>query len=114
MRDRIRLHANAKLNLSLDVTGVREDGYHTVDMINCSVTLFDELELVLTPGSQFSIRSNVRYLPTDERNLIWKAAKKLTENLDTGSDVPVKLVVMGGDGTLNEVMNGIILLLVSF
>ena len=86
MRDRIRLHANAKLNLSLDVTGVREDGYHTVDMINCSVTLFDELELVLTPGSQFSIRSNVRYLPTDERNLIWKAAKKLTEN--TGRQMP--------------------------
>ncbi|MBR2740865.1 MAG: 4-(cytidine 5'-diphospho)-2-C-methyl-D-erythritol kinase [Oscillospiraceae bacterium] len=86
MRDRIRLHANAKLNLSLDVTGVREDGYHTVDMINCSVTLFDELELVLAPGSQFSIRSNVRYLPTDERNLIWKAAKKLTEK--TGRQMP--------------------------
>ncbi len=36
-----------------------------------------------------------------------RIAKKLTENLDTGSDAPVKLVVMGGDGTLNEVMNGI-------
>ena len=36
-----------------------------------------------------------------------RIAKKLTENLDSREDLPVKLVVMGGDGTLNEVMNGI-------
>ena len=79
MSDTLRLRANAKVNLSLDVTGVREDGYHTVDMVNRSVTLFDELEFTMTPGRGFSISSNVRYFPTDEKNLIWKAARKLSE-----------------------------------
>lgn len=79
MNTTLRLRANAKVNLSLDVTGVREDGYHIVDMVNRSVTLFDEIEFTLTPGEPFSIVSNVRYFPTDEKNLIWKAARKLCE-----------------------------------
>lgn len=80
MTGTLRLRANAKVNLSLDVTGVRDDGYHTVDMINRSVTLFDEIEFTMTPGEPFSIKSNVRYFPTDEKNLIWKAAKKLADH----------------------------------
>ncbi|MBQ5343383.1 MAG: 4-(cytidine 5'-diphospho)-2-C-methyl-D-erythritol kinase [Oscillospiraceae bacterium] len=83
MTEALVIRANAKLNLSLDVTGVREDGYHIVDMVNRSVTLFDEIRIELTPGHPFSIESNVRYFPTDEKNLIWKAAKKLTEKLGT-------------------------------
>ena len=71
----LRLRANAKVNLSLDVTGVREDGYHTVDMVNRSVTLFDEIEFMLTPGEPLSIISNVKYFPTDEKNLIGKRQK---------------------------------------
>ena len=87
-----KLRANAKVNLSLDVTGIRDDGYHIVDMVNCSVTLFDELEIVMMPGESFSISSNVRYLPTDERNLIWKAAKRLSDK--TGIPMPeVKVTV---------------------
>jgi len=86
MTGTLRLRANAKVNLSLDVTGVREDGYHTVDMVNMSVTLFDELGFTPTPGRAFSICSNVRYLPTDERNLVWKAAKKLSDC--TGAPMP--------------------------
>ncbi|MBQ3999464.1 MAG: 4-(cytidine 5'-diphospho)-2-C-methyl-D-erythritol kinase [Oscillospiraceae bacterium] len=78
------IRANAKLNLSLDVTGVRDDGYHIVDMVNRSVTLFDEIKIELTPGSPFTIESNVRFFPTDEKNLIWKAARKLTETIGTG------------------------------
>ena len=80
MTGTLKLRANAKVNLSLDVTGVRDDGYHTVDMINRSVTLFDEIEFTMTPGEPFSIKSNVRYFPTDEKNLIWKAAKKLADH----------------------------------
>lgn len=86
MTETLVIRANAKLNLSLDVTGVREDGYHTVDMVNRSVTLFDEIKIELTPGRPFSIESNVRYFPTDEKNLIWKAARKLTEKI--GAPMP--------------------------
>ena len=78
MQDVLKLRANAKVNISLDVVGVREaDGYHLMDMVNRSVSLCDELTLTRTPGKEFSITSNVRFLPTGEKNLVWKAAAKL-------------------------------------
>ena len=78
--------AYAKLNLSLDVTGRREDGYHRMDMVNCSVSLFDVLTFTPTPGEGFSISSSSRYLPTGEKNLVWKAAALLAET--AGTDLP--------------------------
>ena len=83
MSDILKLRANAKVNISLDVLGVREaDGYHLMDMVNRSVSLCDELTLRRTPGSDFSISSNLRYLPTGEKNLVWKAAAKLCAAVD--------------------------------
>ena len=69
----IQLKAYAKVNLSLDVTGKREDGYHLVRMIMQSVRLFDRISLSLTPGDGITLSSNLPYLPVDERNLVWKA-----------------------------------------
>lgn len=74
----IELTAFAKVNLSLDVTGVREDGYHLMDMVNLSASLSDRLILRKALGN-FSISSNLRYIPTGEKNLVWKAASLLAE-----------------------------------
>ena len=82
----IKARAFAKVNLSLDVTGLREDGYHLMDMVNVSASLFDELEFVRTPGKAFSMTSNVRYLPLNEKNLVFKAAIRLSEHV--GCPVP--------------------------
>ncbi len=78
--------ANAKLNLSLDVTGKREDGYHLMDMVNTSVSLSDTLTFTETPEKEFTISSDVRFFPTGEKNLIWKAAALLAEQ--TGNEMP--------------------------
>ena len=78
--------AYAKLNLSLDVTGKREDGYHLMDMVNVSVSLFDTLTIRETPGKPFSIASTARVLPTGEKNLIWKGASALFRA--AGRDLP--------------------------
>ena len=75
--DSVSYRAYAKLNLSLDVTGKREDGYHLMDMVNVSVSLCDSMVFTRTPGKPFSISSSVRFLPTGEKNLVWKAASAL-------------------------------------
>ncbi len=70
----IVLCANAKVNLTLDVVGTRADGYHLLDMVNCSVSLHDEITLRRAKGAGIAIRSNARYLPRGEKNLAHKAA----------------------------------------
>ena len=73
----VLLKAYAKVNLSLDILGTREDGYHLMDMVNRSVNLFDTLRFERTPGRDFSISSNLSFLPTGEKNLVWKAAQRM-------------------------------------
>lgn len=71
----IREKAYAKLNISLDVTARRADGYHEMLMVMQSVSLCDEL--TLTPGGEgIRARSNLRYVPNDERNLAVRAASR--------------------------------------
>ncbi len=70
--------AYAKLNISLDVTGRRPDGYHEMVMPMQTVSLCDELTLH-TEGEGVRARSNLRYVPGDERNLAVRAAKRYFE-----------------------------------
>ena len=70
--------AYAKINLFLDVTGRRDDGYHDVDTLMCSVSLHDSICLNVTPSDKISItiNSDAHGLETDETNLVYKAAIK--------------------------------------
>ena len=73
--DRAIARSYAKINLTLDVIGKRESGYHDVCMIMQSVGLFDLLIVDKTEeGIQLSC--NLKYLPSDERNLACKAAAR--------------------------------------
>lgn len=71
---KISERAYAKLNLSLDVTGARPDGYHEMRMLMQSVDLCDEVKITLTRDGEIRVRTNLRYLPSDGRNIAWKAA----------------------------------------
>ncbi|MBR0131700.1 MAG: 4-(cytidine 5'-diphospho)-2-C-methyl-D-erythritol kinase [Lachnospiraceae bacterium] len=79
---KITLKAHAKINLTLDVTGIRPNGYHDVEMVMQSIGLFDELTAERTSGNELSL--NCRFsdnlggltLPTGPKNLVWKAALK--------------------------------------
>ena len=66
--------ANAKLNLTLDVLGKREDGYHDLRMIMQSVTLADRLTLEDTGAGEVRVRTDLSFLPTGEKNLAAQAA----------------------------------------
>ena len=64
--------AYAKVNLSLDVCGKREDGYHTLAGVMQQISLCDDLWA--EPAEGISIRCNQPFIPTDERNILYKAA----------------------------------------
>lgn len=80
--DEITLYANAKVNLSLDITGVRpSDGYHLMDMVNCSASLSDEVVIRRAASGGLTVRSSAKYVPDNEKNLAYKAAAVLADCL---------------------------------
>jgi len=70
----IKVEAPAKLNLTLDVLGRREDGYHDLRMVMQSVKMCDTLTLEPGKGEGIRVKSNLGFLPTDGRNLAASAA----------------------------------------
>ncbi len=71
----ITLNAYAKLNLTLDILGKREDGYHDLSMVMQSISLCDTLRVTLTEGTEILCRVDGADLPADESNLAVKAAR---------------------------------------
>lgn len=113
--DEIRLKALAKINLGLDVTGCREDGYHLVRMVMQTIHLFDSVTMAKTVQPGINLTTNMRFLPTDEHNLAYKAAKILMEefeitdgvNIDIRKCIPVAAGMAGGSTDAAAVLYGI-------
>ena len=78
-RERTMIEARAKINLTLDVTGKREDGYHLVKMVMQSVDLHDDVRVTVVRGEKkprgIVLSCSLPFLPTDERNLAYRAAE---------------------------------------
>lgn len=91
MKDRIQLKALAKINLGLDVLRRREDGYHEVKMIMQTIGLHDDLEIRRTKTPGIQVKTNLYYLPTNENNLVYKAAKLLMDEFDIQDGVSIQL-----------------------
>lgn len=89
--DKIQLKALAKINLGLDVLRRREDGYHEVKMIMQTISLCDELELRRRKQPGIHVKTNLHYLPTNENNLVYKAAKLLMEEFRIGDGIAIQL-----------------------
>ncbi len=86
-------NAYAKINLFLDVTGRREDGFHNIRTLMHSVSLCDYITLTATPSDNRSItiNSSEPTLKTDESNLIYKSAMKYMSYFDINASVEVEL-----------------------
>lgn len=108
--------AHAKLNLTLDVLGRREDGYHEMKMVMTSVSLADAVTLTREPGEGIFLSSNLGFLPVDGKNLAVSAALRLQEA--TGADlgrltitlekkVPVCAGMAGGSSDAAAVLVGL-------
>ena len=88
----IEKKAMAKINLALDVIRKREDGYHEVKMIMQTVDLFDTLSFQKSEVSGIHIITNIPEIPTDKRNLIYKAADMLMQQYSIAEGVNISLV----------------------
>jgi 4-diphosphocytidyl-2-C-methyl-D-erythritol kinase len=87
----IAVKALAKINLGLDVVRKREDGYHEVKMVMQTIHLFDRLEMKKTQADEITITTNLTFLPTNENNLVYKAAKLLKDEFSIKDGIDVKL-----------------------
>ncbi|MBR1622935.1 MAG: 4-(cytidine 5'-diphospho)-2-C-methyl-D-erythritol kinase [Pseudobutyrivibrio sp.] len=113
--DSIELKALAKINIGLDVTGIRDDGYHEVRMIMQTVNLFDKVCIRKQDNGLVTMNTNLNFLPVNDDNLCIKAAKLLlTEfNIDTGvhveltKHIPVAAGMAGGSTDAAAVLFGI-------
>lgn len=78
--------AFAKLNLTLDVLDKRPDGYHDIKSIMQTVSIRDDIEIDVGTGQPWKIICETEGVPTDERNLAWKAAKVFFETIGKDPD----------------------------
>jgi len=67
--------AFAKINLTLDVLGIRPDGYHDLKSVMQTVSLCDDIEIDIGTGRPWCVKCDADGVPLDQRNLAWKAAE---------------------------------------
>lgn len=87
----MRLRAMAKINLGLDVIRKRDDGYHEVRMIMQTIKMYDVLDIRKKKTQGISLSTNLPYVPSDERNLVYKAAKLLMDEFDIKEGISMRL-----------------------
>ena len=76
--------AFAKINLTLDVLDKRPDGYHDLKSVMQTISIRDDIQIDLGTGEPWKLFCTKEGIPTDERNLAWKAAKAFFDA--TGKD----------------------------
>lgn len=98
----VTLRAYAKINISLDVTGKREDGFHLLRSVFQGISLYDDVRVVRDEGaSGITISCNLPYIPTDERNIVHKVAAaffKAAEIEDYSVSIDLKKTIPSGAG----------------
>ena len=111
----IKLKSRAKINLSIDVLGKRQDGYHLVEMIMQTIDLYDLIEINEKDNDQITIKSTSDEIPLDCNNLVYKAANliKKTFNINKGveihikKNIPVAAGMAGGSSNAAAVLVGL-------
>ncbi len=114
MERSLELKALAKINLGLDVLGRRENGYHDVRMVMQTIYLYDKVTLNKTEEPGIQLKTNLSYLPVDDKNIAYKAAKMLMEefNIEGGIEIildkhiPVAAGLAGGSSNAAAVLVG--------
>ncbi|QYR21680.1 4-(cytidine 5'-diphospho)-2-C-methyl-D-erythritol kinase [Paenibacillus sp. sptzw28] len=107
--------APAKINLLLDVLRKREDGFHEVEMIMTMVDLADRLEMEELPRDTIIISSQAGYIPLDEKNLAFQAAKLIKDRYDVrrgvyihlDKKIPVAAGLAGGSSDAAATLRGL-------
>jgi 4-diphosphocytidyl-2-C-methyl-D-erythritol kinase len=88
----ITLPAFAKINWSLRVHGKRDDGYHDIETVLQTVSLHDTLTFQLSEDSRITLSCDDRSIPSDEQNLVWRAAAALQSRFSSARGIRIRLV----------------------
>ena len=112
--DKIKLKALGKINLGLDVLGRRPNGYYDVRMVMQTVYLYDQILLEKTDKEGISLETNLFYLPVNENNLAYRAAKMLIDefaikegvHISLEKHIPVAAGMAGGSSNAAAVLYG--------
>ena len=119
LRNDISVKAYAKINLYLDITGRRGDGYHLLETIMQTVSLCDDVSISLRNNGEIVLYADNDFsgdIPLDERNIAYKAAKRFYENapeLFTGLEIhltksiPSQAGLGGGSADAAAVLRGL-------
>ena len=103
------------MNIGLDITGVLDNGYHLVDMIMQTLQMHDEVTIRKKRERGIEIRSNLRYLPVNENNIVYQAAKMMVDEFqiqdglrfDIKKEIPVAAGMAGGSADAASALIGI-------
>ena len=114
MDNSIVLKSYGKINLGLDVLRRRDDGYHEVRMIMQTVGLYDLLTMKKIKDDKIKMKCNLPFLPTDERNLVYKAVKIIKDKyhikdgveIDLSKRIPVAAGMAGGSSNCAAALKG--------
>lgn len=108
--------AYAKVNLTLDVLGKREDGYHDLKSVMQTLSIRDDIEIDVGTGRPWKLLCSKEGIPTDERNLAWKAAKVYCDAMKKDPDgleiritkrIPVEAGLGGGSADAAAVLRAL-------
>lgn len=108
--------AYAKLNLTLDVLDKRPDGYHDIKSIMQTVSIRDDIEIDVGTGAEWKLSCNIENVPTDSRNLAWKAAKLYCDTMKKDPDglairilkrIPMEAGMAGGSADAAAVLRAL-------
>ena len=110
----MKILSPAKINLFLQVTGKRPDGYHDLFSLMCCVSLFDKI-LLQFGGKTIEIDSTHPQIPLDETNLAYRAAALFLQKMKKGSgvkitiekNIPVSAGLGGGSSNAASVLQGL-------
>ncbi|MCR5331729.1 MAG: 4-(cytidine 5'-diphospho)-2-C-methyl-D-erythritol kinase [Lachnospiraceae bacterium] len=91
MTGEYEIKACAKINLGLDVTGKREDGYHLLRMVMQNIGIADRLVFRRNDTKEIRIRSNLKFLPTGPKNLIYRTVETIRDEFGIADGVDVEL-----------------------
>ncbi|MBO8172671.1 MAG: 4-(cytidine 5'-diphospho)-2-C-methyl-D-erythritol kinase [Bacillaceae bacterium] len=111
----ISVKAPAKINLTLDILGKRDDGYHDIEMVMTTIDLADRLDIAARDDGKIVIDCPVSYVPTDQRNHAYQAAELLQHqfNVKKGANIyiekhiPVSAGLAGGSSNAAAVIKAL-------
>lgn len=113
--DAISCRSYGKINLMLNISGKREDGYHNIETVMQTVSLYDAVTVSLKKQRGIKVSCNLPYIPCDSRNVAYKAAEVFfgAAKINCGADISIKKTIPvgggmgGGSANAATVLNGL-------